>query len=187
MHETEAFHPIRGGALTYDRTNSRIDLKHRQADDAPTTRGSGVHPERGGLMVHWISSLCLLAAAGTAPDLEQVASEVRTAESAFARSMAERNLEAFSEHLAEDAVFFTLEDVQRGKHAVLAAWAPWFEEAQAPFSWQPETVEVLASGELALSSGPVFGADGGRIATFNSIWRREADGKWRVVFDKGCN
>jgi ketosteroid isomerase-like protein len=56
----------------------------------------------------------------------------------------------------------------------------------APFSWEPEHVEVLASGTLALSSGPVFGRDGTRIGTFNSVWRLEADGRWRVVFDKGC-
>jgi ketosteroid isomerase-like protein len=56
----------------------------------------------------------------------------------------------------------------------------------APFSWRPETVEVLESGTLALSSGPVFDAAGQPIGAFNSIWRLEADGRWRVVFDKGC-
>ena len=30
----------------------------------------------------------------------------------------------------------------------------------APFSWQPETVEVLASGTLAISSGPVKDTNG---------------------------
>jgi ketosteroid isomerase-like protein len=39
---------------------------------------------------------------------------------------------------------------------------------------------------LALSSGPVRDASGRRVGTFNSVWRREGDGRWRVVFDKGC-
>jgi hypothetical protein len=56
----------------------------------------------------------------------------------------------------------------------------------APFSWSPEVVDVLESGTLAHSSGPVRDAGGRRIGTFNSIWRREPDGRWRVVFDKGC-
>ena len=41
--------------------------------------------------------------------------------------------------------------------------------------------------QLAHSSGPVFNPKGERVATFNSIWRRESDGRWKVVFDKGCD
>jgi hypothetical protein len=32
----------------------------------------------------------------------------------------------------------------------------------------------------------VFDPQGKRIGTFNSIWRRETDGRWHVIFDKGC-
>jgi ketosteroid isomerase-like protein len=46
-------------------------------------------------------------------------------------------------------------------------------------------VEVLASGQLALSTGPVRDSKGKVIGTFTSIWRLEAPGKWRIVFDKG--
>ena len=53
-------------------------------------------------------------------------------------------------------------------------------------SWRPEEVEVLESGKLAIRSGPVLGPDGKRSGTFNSIWRLEPDGRWRVIFDKGC-
>jgi ketosteroid isomerase-like protein len=45
---------------------------------------------------------------------------------------------------------------------------------------------VLDSGTLGLSSGPVFGPDGKQTGTFNSIWRKKADGKWEIIFDKGC-
>jgi hypothetical protein len=33
----------------------------------------------------------------------------------------------------------------------------------------------------------VFDPKGERVGTFNSIWRRDGDGKWKVVFDKGCD
>ena len=46
---------------------------------------------------------------------------------------------------------------------------------------------MLESGHLAFSSGPVFDADGKRVDTFNSVWRLEDDGKWRIIFDKGCD
>jgi ketosteroid isomerase-like protein len=60
-----------------------------------------------------------------------------------------------------------------------------YREPDAPFSWEPAEVEVLASGALALSSGPVRDPHGKLIGRFMSIWRLEAPGQWRVVFDKG--
>jgi len=45
---------------------------------------------------------------------------------------------------------------------------------------------VLASGTLGLTSGPVYEPDGKRSGTFTSTWRREADGGWKIVLDKGC-
>jgi hypothetical protein len=46
-------------------------------------------------------------------------------------------------------------------------------------------VEVLGSGTLALSTGPVRDPSGKLIGTFTSIWRQDAPGVWRIVFDKG--
>ena len=117
---------------------------------------------------------------------DQMRQQVREAERAFARSMATRDLKAFGDLLADDAVFLGRDGVDRGKAAVVAGWKPLFEGPTAPFSWEPETVEVLASGTLGLSSGPVKDPSGKQTGVFNSIWRREADGRWKVVFDKGC-
>jgi len=47
-------------------------------------------------------------------------------------------------------------------------------------------VEVLDSGDLALSSGPVVSPAGETVGRFNSVWRKDPDGRWLVVFDKGC-
>jgi ketosteroid isomerase-like protein len=44
---------------------------------------------------------------------------------------------------------------------------------------------VLESGDLALSTGAVKNPAGVVTARFNSIWRRQPDGRWLVVFDKG--
>lgn len=138
-----------------------------------------------------ISLLLLFALSSVTPSpalgqmAEELASEVRAAEQAFAATMAERDLDAFVSHIADEAVFFTGK-VLRGAEEITAAWSPFFEGAEAPFSWEPEQVEVLNSGTLALSSGPVYDPEGNRIGTFNSVWRLDSDGRWRVVFDKGC-
>jgi ketosteroid isomerase-like protein len=122
----------------------------------------------------------------SAQSTDQLAQQVREAERAFAGSMAKRDFAAFGALVADDAVFFGGRGAQRGKAAVLAGWKGFFDQPQAPFSWEPETVEVLSSGTLGLSSGPVKDPNGKQTGVFNSIWRREADGRWRVVFDKGC-
>lgn len=130
----------------------------------------------------------LLAGCAVAPSKvsrEQATNEVMATERAFAKTMADRDHAAFTRFLADEAVFFGGKEPLRGKAAVAAAWKKFYEKPAAPFSWEPAHVEVLDSGALALSTGPVHDADGKVIATFNSIWRREADGRWRIVFDKG--
>jgi ketosteroid isomerase-like protein len=117
--------------------------------------------------------------------LTRVQGEVWGAERAFARTMADRDLVAFGAHVSAEANFFGGSGAMRGKEAGVAAWTRFFEGPAAPFSWEPEVVEVLESGTLALSSGPVRDPEGKLIATFQSIWRLEKDGRWRVVFDKG--
>jgi len=117
---------------------------------------------------------------------EQLAQQVRETETAFAKTMADRDHPAFVSFIADDAVFFGSKSVFRGKAAVAAGWKPLFEAPAAPFSWAPDRVEVLESGKLALSTGPILTAEGKEAGTFTSIWRREGKGRWKIVFDKGC-
>ena len=135
----------------------------------------------------WLLLVAVSWAGGVsaAPDLEALKRQVADTERAFARSMAERKHDAFSALLSEQAVFFSGTEVLRGKAAVAGGWKPYFEAVAAPFSWEPDQVEVLADGSLALSTGPVRNPAGQVVARFNSIWRQEAPGVWRVVFGKG--
>jgi ketosteroid isomerase-like protein len=112
--------------------------------------------------------------------------QVRAAETAFAKSMADRDLAAFTALLADDTVFWGGKGVNRGKAAVAADWKRFFNGPAAPFSWSPAEVEVLSSGALGFTSGPVLDPKGNRIGTFNSVWQRQPDGSWKIVFDKGC-
>jgi ketosteroid isomerase-like protein len=134
-----------------------------------------------------IGVLAGCAAAPPAPDRAALAAQVTETERAFARSMADRDFAAFTALLSDEAVFASEPKTLRGKAEVAAAWKRFFERPAAPFSWAPEQVEVLDSGTLALSSGPVYDPRGKRIATFTSIWRQDAPGVWRIVFDKGSD
>lgn len=124
-------------------------------------------------------------AAAPASTPSNVTEEVKETERRFAATMARRDLAGFADLLSDEAIFFSGRSVLRGKPAVVQAWTRFYEGPTPPFSWEPERVEVLDGGSLALSTGPVRDAAGQKLATFNSIWRREADGRWRIVFDKG--
>jgi ketosteroid isomerase-like protein len=131
--------------------------------------------------------LCaLLGACATTPrDAGSLEAQVTATEQAFAKTMADRDFAAFQKFVAPDAVFLSGPQPLRGAAAVGAYWKQYFATTLAPFSWQPDLVSVLASGTLALSSGPVHDAAGQPLGRFDSIWRRDGDGKWRIVFDKG--
>lgn len=141
-----------------------------------------------GLVVAALTAALTAAAtahAGDAVSRDALAAKVRAREQAFAKTMADRNHAAFAGFVSEEAVFLG-RSVLRGRRAVAEGWKPLFEGPRAPFSWQPEAVEVIDSGTLALSRGPVFDADGKRSGTFTSTWRLEKDGEWRVLLDSGC-
>jgi len=132
------------------------------------------------------AALCAAGLALAGPSHDQLVEQVRSTEAAFARTMAQRDHAAFVSFLSEEAIFVGSSRVLRGRQEVAEGWKKFFEGAQPPFSWQPEKVVVLESGALALSSGPVFDMDGRPIGTFNSVWRREKKGTWRIVLDNGC-
>ena len=114
---------------------------------------------------------------------------VADAERAFAATMAKRDARAFAAHIAAEAIFMGASDaprVLRGRADIVEGWKQFFDGPTAPFSWEPDIVEVLDSGSLALTSGPVRDPEGKLIGRFNSIWRLESDGQWRVLFDCGA-
>ena len=119
------------------------------------------------------------------PDIVVLKRQVADTERAFARTMASRDHQAFASFLSQEAVFFSGPKPLRGAQQVAEWWKRYYEAPDAPFSWQPEDVEVLDSGTLAISSGPVRDPKEALIATFTSIWRLEDSGAWRIIFDRG--
>jgi len=142
--------------------------------------------------------IALLAATAVAPCIAQTAPsdpsqaavrEVMDVERAFARTMADRDLKAFSGFVAEDAVFRSGEKFQVGRAAVVEGWRDWFQPGPPPFSWEPDRVTVDKAGVTAVSSGPVRGSTGQIVSRFTTIWRKQTtpDGetRWQAIVDQG--
>lgn len=128
-----------------------------------------------------------LSAAGEAAGIEAV----RCAEIAFSRSVETRDKNRFAAFLDDDARFVG-RTVLRGREEILRGWAVFFGEDGPQLSWRPEFVEVLSDSKLALTRGPYMltttDEAGERVQSwgiFNSVWRLDHDGDWKVVFDAG--
>lgn len=130
---------------------------------------------------------CVTTAAANA-DLEH---DVRCREINFSKSAEQRDMAAFRSHIDADARFVG-SSVLKGVDSIAEGWAVFFAANGPMIKWRPQFIEVLENGALALSRGPYrmvsTDAEGNALeswGTFNSIWRLNDDGEWRVVFDAG--
>ncbi len=128
-----------------------------------------------------------------APAFADIADEVRCREVGFSQSVELQDIAAFKSFIDADARFVGA-SVQRGVEDVAKAWGVFFADDAPKMKWRPQFIEVLNDGTLALSRGPfrmiVEGPDGTTTeqwGTFNSVWRKQDDGSWKVVFDAGNN
>jgi uncharacterized protein (TIGR02246 family) len=130
------------------------------------------------------------AAAGPPAGAEPPAAAVAAADRALAAAVAAGDPETFAALLAEDALFLGTGEL-RGREAVVAGWAPFFEPGGAArLAWEPTESVVAASGDLAYTTGDytltVAAEDGAASVTpghYLTVWRREGEGPWRVAAD----
>jgi ketosteroid isomerase-like protein len=119
------------------------------------------------------------------------ADDVRCREIAFSKSIENRDIEAFKSFIDPDARFVG-SSISRGPEEIAAAWSVFVSQEGPRILWRPQIIEVLDDSTLALSRGPYRytatdenGVETELWGTFNSIWRLQEDGSWKVVFDAG--
>ena len=117
--------------------------------------------------------------------------DVRCREIGFSLAAEARDAARFAAFIDPDARFVS-NHVMRGPVDIVEAWGPFFADGGPAIKWRPQFVEVLADGSLALTRGPyrmrVADEDGSTSeswGTFNSTWRKQPNGGWKVVFDAG--
>lgn len=124
----------------------------------------------------------LLALALCVPVFADGVEEVRQAETGFAKAFADRDKAKFFSYVADDAVFISALGTSRGKAQIIDRWSRLLE-GDAPFIWGPERVELTDNGTLGFSMGPLYSPEGKHSGYYSSIWRKQQDGSWKVVFD----
>jgi ketosteroid isomerase-like protein len=136
-------------------------------------------------------SILALVVLGTSTAAADLADEVRCREIGFSISAEKRDAEEFASFIDADARFVG-SSVTRGPAAIADAWSVFLTDGGPAIKWRPQIIEVLEDGTLALSRGPYRmitedenGEQTEHWGTFNSVWRLNEDGVWRVVFDAG--
>ena len=105
---------------------------------------------------------------------------VVAAERAFAADgLAMGIKQSFLKHMADDAIVFQPEPMN-AREAISAQ--P--DKPGPKLEWWPVWAGIAASGDLGFTTGP-YAVDGVRRGHYFTIWKKQADGSWKWLYDGG--
>ena len=115
-------------------------------------------------------------------------------ERGFAQSVETHDAAAFAAFLQTGAIFNagTLE-ADRGREQVAKNWVPLVEGKSIVLRWRAGIVNIGGDPKVAFSRGPYIlqTAKDGRVSVsvgfYETIWVRDPDNAWRVLFDGGAS
>jgi ketosteroid isomerase-like protein len=95
--------------------------------------------------------------------------------------------DAFLAFVADDGVVFGPEGPTNAKAAFTAAPAPPPGAPKLQLLWWPIHAEIASSADLGWTTGPSKRVRGDQVryGHFVTVWKKQADGKWRFLIDHG--
>lgn len=126
------------------------------------------------------------------PDMSaDAAAAIREADMAFAAAASSGNVDAaVAMHTADTMVFPPGQPMVSGTAAVRELWTEMSSMPGFAISWQVDGTSAASSGDLGYSWGTAQltanGPDGTPMTSsekYVTIWRKEADGTWKVAVD----
>lgn len=139
-----------------------------------------------------MTGLALAILACAAPMFAQgnaaLASMMRTEQRFAARALASGWKQAFLEYFADDAVAFNGDQTEPAKDQFRRQPDP---PKDRRLIWEPRYGDIASSGDLGYLTGPVRrivpGQNKGKPfhSLYASVWKRQADGSFKVVMDMG--
>ncbi|HVG31650.1 MAG TPA: nuclear transport factor 2 family protein [Pyrinomonadaceae bacterium] len=112
------------------------------------------------------------------------------AERAFARTSVQKGVrDSFFEFFAEDGINFTPHPTNT-RDAIRKSQPP-ATRPPITLNWEPAFADISQAGDLGYTTGPFWITDQSaekrptRHGFYFSIWKKQADGQWKVVIDAG--
>jgi ketosteroid isomerase-like protein len=123
------------------------------------------------------------------------AAAIMRADADFNQAVADRDLKRFLSFVGEPTTFNGgMADEIHSRDAIAKDWAPYFDANGPRLAWKPIKGEILGHGDLGYTVGTWerrAAAAGGQAAVtrgnYLTVWRKQADGAWRVSFDTGSS
>jgi ketosteroid isomerase-like protein len=137
--------------------------------------------------------LLLLAVTACAHvDPEAMRRSLLKADSDFAADVAARGTDGWADAFAEDGeMFISNQPVVRGREKIRALMSDLGDPRKAPpalqIKWKPLGADVSADGTLGWTYGNAvsISARGENKLKYVTVWRKQADGSWKVAVDQG--
>jgi len=118
---------------------------------------------------------------------------IMKADADFAAAVAQGNRERFLSFIAESTTFGggTPGEVH-GRDAVMKDWNDFFVPGGQRLTWTPTAGQVIGAGDVGYTTGTSLlrgkrpdGTTVERRGEYLTVWMKQEDGSWRVVFDTG--
>lgn len=138
-----------------------------------------------------LAGILLACQSPATPDSKEAENEIRQAETDFADMAVSQGVAAAFTHFADSNAV-----IKRGKDSLIYGKAgiahyyaaPHFKNARV--SWSPDFVSVSAGGDLGYTFGKYVWINTDSVGNttqstgiFHTVWKRQADGSWRYVWD----
>jgi hypothetical protein len=101
----------------------------------------------------------------------------------FDEDTAARKLEGWVAAFAPDGAQYTSKGWVTGPAAIRKLMGPLFAGPRFDMRWTPDQGAIAPGGHLGFTWGRYRSASKG--GTYLSVWRKQADGSWKVQFDTG--
>ncbi|MGA8103686.1 MAG: DUF4440 domain-containing protein [Candidatus Acidiferrales bacterium] len=153
--------------------------------------------KRSGPVLAFCAALALLqltASCGPAPPPDNRAADVsalRDLDAQWAKTAATNDVDATVAYYSDDASLLPANaPIVTGKQAIRAAWAAILAPGVS-LSWSADKVEAARSGDLAYMTGSYTMSTKESLnkapvtehGKYVEVWKKQADGKWKVVAD----
>ena len=117
--------------------------------------------------------------------------EILETEQNFAKMASEEGIDrAFLFYAADDAVLMRNNQLVIGKNAIRNHFNNQNSNEDVSLTWEPDFIDVAKFGDLGYTYGKYIftstDSNGNKVESngvFHTVWKRQADGNWRFVWD----